>query len=70
MNTEILAGRYHSWVVDKSSLPVDLEVTAEDANGYIMAMQHSRHDVMGVQFHPESVLTPDGEMILRNWLFR
>jgi len=61
-------GRYHSWVVSKQGLPEELEVTAEDDNGYIMAMQHRNYDVQGVQFHPESVLTPMGERIMRNWL--
>ena len=61
-------GRYHSWVVDKKYFPADLEITAEDDNGFIMALQHKKYDVQGVQFHPESVLTPDGEKILRNWL--
>jgi anthranilate synthase component 2 len=63
-------GRYHSWVVDKNSLPDSLIITAEDANGYIMGLQHATYDVSGVQFHPESVLTPQGETILRNWLKR
>ncbi|HEX2608152.1 MAG TPA: aminodeoxychorismate/anthranilate synthase component II [Flavisolibacter sp.] len=61
-------GRYHSWIVSKEAFPEELEVTAEDENGYIMALQHKRYDIQGVQFHPESVLTPDGETILRNWL--
>jgi anthranilate synthase component II len=63
-----LAGRYHSWVVDPDGFPNDLEVTAIDSNGHIMALRHKVYDVLGVQFHPESVLTPDGEHILRNWL--
>lgn len=63
-------GRYHSWIVDKKDLPDTLEITAEDENGYIMALQHKTFDVQGVQFHPESVLTPDGEAIMRNWLKR
>jgi anthranilate synthase component II len=62
------AGRYHSWVVSKEALPEDLEITAEDDNGYIMAMQHKKYDIQGVQFHPESVLTPLGEVIMKNWL--
>ncbi len=61
-------GRYHSWVVEKNNLPPELEVTATDANGYIMALRHKNFDVQGVQFHPESVLTPMGEKIMRNWL--
>lgn len=65
---EIEVGRYHSWIVRDENFPEDLEVTARDENGYIMALQHKTFDVQGVQFHPESVLTPDGETILRNWL--
>lgn len=61
-------GRYHSWVVDRNNFPGELEITAEDDNGYIMALQHKKYDVQGVQFHPESVLTPNGEKIMRNWL--
>jgi anthranilate synthase component 2 len=64
----IEVGRYHSWIVNDKDLPADLEITARDDNGYIMALQHKTYDVQGVQFHPESVLTPDGETILRNWL--
>jgi anthranilate synthase component 2 len=65
---EIEVGRYHSWIVSDQGFPDDLEVTARDENNYIMALQHKRYDVQGVQFHPESVLTPDGEKIMRNWL--
>ncbi len=65
---EIQAGRYHSWIIDEDGFPSDLEVTARDDNGYIMALRHKTYDVQGVQFHPESVLTPQGEAILRNWL--
>jgi anthranilate synthase component 2 len=65
---EIEVGRYHSWIISDKDFPEDLEVTATDDNGYIMALQHKKFDVQGVQFHPESVLTPDGETILRNWL--
>ncbi len=61
-------GRYHSWVVDKNKFPPELEITATDENGFIMAMKHKIFDVQGVQFHPESILTPSGELILRNWL--
>ena len=65
---ELEAGRYHSWVVDKNDFPAELEITAEDENGYIMALRHKTFDVQAVQFHPESVLTPDGEKIMKNWL--
>lgn len=65
---ELIVGRYHSWVVSDERFPDELEVTARDENNYIMGLQHSRYDVQGVQFHPESVLTPRGEDILRNWL--
>ncbi|MEP6675816.1 MAG: aminodeoxychorismate/anthranilate synthase component II [Ferruginibacter sp.] len=66
--SSINVGRYHSWVISRENFPEELEITAEDANGYIMALQHKRFDIKGVQFHPESVLTPDGEQIMRNWL--
>src|SRR5215210_188931 len=66
---QIEVGRYHSWVVKEEGFPEDLEITARDNNNYIMGLQHKKYDVKGVQFHPESVLTPDGEKILRNWLF-
>jgi len=61
-------GRYHSWIVSEENFPDELEVTARDENNYIMALRHKQYDVQGVQFHPESVLTPMGEDILRNWL--
>jgi len=61
-------GRYHSWIVSEEGFPKELEVTAKDEQGYIMGLQHKSFDVQGVQFHPESVLTPQGEVILRNWL--
>jgi anthranilate synthase component II len=63
-------GRYHSWIVSDENFPPELEVTARDDNNYVMALQHKTFDIQGVQFHPESVLTPKGEMILRNWLAR
>lgn len=65
---EFEAGRYHSWIVARDDFPDDLEITAEDENGYIMALRHKTFDVQGVQFHPESVLTPDGEKMMKNWL--
>ena len=66
----ISVGRYHSWIVSEQGLPADLEITAVDDNGFIMGLQHKTFDVQGVQFHPESVLTPDGEKMMRNWLGR
>ena len=62
------AGRYHSWVVSPDRFPEALRVTATDRRGNIMALAHRRHRVRGVQFHPESVLTPMGEKIVQNWL--
>jgi len=64
----IEVGRYHSWIVSDENFPKELEVTARDENNYIMALQHKTYDVQGVQFHPESVLTPMGEKVMRNWL--
>jgi anthranilate synthase component II len=61
-------GRYHSWVIREEGFPEELEVTARDEKNYIMALRHKHFDVQGVQFHPESVLTPLGEQILKNWL--
>lgn len=66
--TNLIVGRYHSWVVDPKNLPDCLEITAEDQNGQIMSLKHKIYDVKGVQFHPESILTPHGKAILANWL--
>jgi len=63
------AGRYHSWVVSRENFPDCLEITAEDAvDKHIMAIRHRVYNVRGVQFHPESVLTPDGKSIIENWI--
>ncbi len=67
MPKEIEVGRYHSWVVN-TNLPLSLEVTSVDENGQIMSLRHKEYDVCAVQFHPESVLTPEGKMMLKNWL--
>jgi len=61
-------GRYHSWIVDQEGLPDCLQITSLDDNGQIMSLKHKQYDVRGVQFHPESVLTPLGEKIIANWL--
>lgn len=68
LNETFEAGRYHSWAVSQEGFPGELEVTALDDTGEIMAMRHRRFDVRGVQFHPESVLTPMGEKMMENWL--
>ena len=64
----VQVGRYHSWVVDRKDFPDCLEVTAVSEEGYIMALRHRTLDVRGVQFHPESVLTPEGKQMLGNWI--
>lgn len=63
-----MVGRYHSWVVSREHFPSQLQITAVDEHNHIMALQHKNFDVKAVQFHPESVLTPCGETIIRNWL--
>jgi len=63
-----MCGRYHSWVVSKTEFPDDLIVTAEDKDGYVMSLRHKDYNVVGVQYHPESVLTPDGHQLIKNWL--
>lgn len=60
-------GRYHSWVIDSGTLPRCLRVTATDCQGEVMAIRHTMFDVCGVQFHPESLLTPHGLQIIKNW---
>lgn len=62
------AGRYHSWVIQKDSLPADLKITAIDVKGEIMAMRHRTYPIFGVQFHPESVMTAAGKQMLTNFL--
>jgi len=62
------AGRYHSWVISREDFPRTLEITAESEDKQIMAIRHRQYDVHGIQFHPESVLTPQGEVIIRNFL--
>ena len=64
----IVMGRYHSWVVSRDNFPECLEITAESEGGHIMALRHKEYDIHGIQFHPESVLTPDGRKMINNWL--
>ena len=61
-------GRYHSWVVDETNFPAELEITSKDEFGNIMSLKHKKYPITGVQFHPESILTPQGRAILKNWL--
>jgi anthranilate synthase component 2 len=67
MDKTIEVGRYHSWVVN-ANLPEVLEATSFDSNGQVMSLRHRFYDVKGVQYHPESVLTPNGKQILENWI--
>ncbi|MGN0256907.1 MAG: anthranilate synthase component II [Bacteroides sp.] len=67
---KIEVGRYHSWVVDRDGFPDCLEITALSSEGYIMALRHRQYPIHGIQFHPESVLTPQGEEMISNWLNR
>ena len=64
----IVMGRYHSWVVSKDGFPSCLEITAESDEGQVMALRHKTLDIHGIQFHPESVLTPEGKTMIGNWL--
>jgi anthranilate synthase component 2 len=66
--SEFEVGRYHSWVVSNDNFPNDLIITSVDENQQIMSLKHRKYDVRGVQFHPESILTPNGKKILENWL--
>lgn len=67
LDKNIEVGRYHSWVVN-ANLPESLEATSFDENGQVMSLRHKVYDVKGVQYHPESVLTPQGKKILENWI--
>ena len=69
IDRDITIGRYHSWVVSRQGLPECLEVTAQSDEGQIMALRHKTMNIRGIQFHPESVLTPDGRKMLQNWMF-
>lgn len=70
LSTKFPVGRYHSWVVDTEGFPEVLAITAISPEGQVMALKHREYDIHGIQFHPESVLTPDGKVIVRNWLFK
>ncbi|MBT8261648.1 MAG: aminodeoxychorismate/anthranilate synthase component II [Bacteroidia bacterium] len=68
LDKEIEVGRYHSWVVEKENFPMELEITSIDENGQIMSLRHREFDIRAVQFHPESVLTPKGKKMIKNWI--
>lgn len=70
LDAEIEVGRYHSWVINQQNVPAELEVTSVDSTGMVMSVRHREYDVQGVQFHPESVLTPNGRKMLENWLIK
>ena len=65
---QIEVGRYHSWIVDADTLPQEFEITSTSDEGYIMSLRHRHFDIRGIQYHPESVLTPQGKHIIDNWL--
>ncbi|MES2410420.1 MAG: aminodeoxychorismate/anthranilate synthase component II [Bacteroidota bacterium] len=66
--SEFEVGLYHSWIIEEKSLSSDLLVTSVNENGYIMSIKHQNFDLKGIQFHPESILTPFGKTILKNWI--
>ena len=66
--TPFEGARYHSLIIERSSLPAELEITAETEDGIIMGICHKKHPLSGVQFHPESILTPEGKKMIKNWL--
>lgn len=68
LDKHLEVGRYHSWVVDKTNFPECLEITALSEDGQIMGLKHKSYNIHGIQFHPESVLTPEGPKIVKNWL--
>lgn len=65
---DIVVGRYHSWVVDAKTLPDTLEIISTSDEGQIMALRHKTYDIHGIQFHPESILTPQGKVMISNWI--
>ena len=68
LGTRFTIGRYHSWVVSQEDFPETLQITALSDDGNIMALRHRNYAIWGIQFHPESVLTPEGRQIIANWL--
>lgn len=68
ISSPFVSGHYHSWVIDKNNLSDELVITAEDADGNIMGVAHRNNPVMGLQFHPESIMTPCGMQMMKNWI--
>lgn len=68
VNNNFDAGRYHSLIINKDSIPDDLEITSQTESKIIMGIKHKKYPIEGIQFHPESILTPEGETIIKNWL--
>lgn len=68
LKNKIDVGRYHSWVLSPTNFPEQLSITSTDENGQVMSIRHTKFDICGVQFHPESILTPDGKTMLKNWV--
>lgn len=68
ISNPITVGRYHSWIVSNDNFPDVLEITSVNNNNQIMSLSHKNYDIKGIQFHPESILTPHGETIIKNWL--
>lgn len=68
LNGKIKVGRYHSWGVYEKDMPADLNSTAKTQDGLVMSFRHKSRNLVGLQYHPESIMTPDGYEILRNWL--
>lgn len=68
ISNPITVGRYHSWIVSNDNFPYDLEITSVNNDNQIMSLRHKNYDIKGIQFHPESILTPHGETIIKNWL--
>ncbi len=68
IDSPFTGGLYHSWIVDEKGFPQDLKITSKSEYGIIMSLRHREYDVAGVQFHPESVMTPMGERMIENWL--
>lgn len=68
LNHDFQVGHYHSWVADEKLIPKNLAITSKNKDGLIMSVRHHEFDLVGIQFHPESVLTPDGILIIKHWL--